>query len=130
MPRLDDAQLPPLEGLRLMVLPMHRFCEGAEITGFAFTVTALLASDTQPVVELVKVNVAEPAAMAVMVPALLMVATAALLLTQVPPLFGVMVVVLPWQRVVSAGWVITGLLFTMRVTSLLSRLHTLPVSLV
>lgn len=80
--------------------------------------------------ELVKVNVAEPAATAVMVPALLMVATAALLLTQEPPLFGVMVVVLPWQRVVSAGWVITGLLFTMRVTSLLSRVHTLPVSLV
>lgn len=130
MPRLDDDQLPPLDGLRLMVLPIQRFWDGAETTGLAFTVIALLASETQPVIALVKVNVAEPAATAVMVPALLMVATAGLLLTHVPPLDGVMVVVLPWQSVVNAGWVMTGLLLTMMVTSLLSRPQTFPVNLV
>ena len=130
IPKLDEAQLPPDEGERLSVLPIHTFWDGAETTGLAFTVMALLASEAQPVVELTKVNVAVPALMAVITPPLVMVATAVLLEDQVPPLAGVMVVVLPTHKVVWDGWVIVGLLLTIMVTSLLSRLQTLPVSLV
>lgn len=128
--KLDEAQLPPDVGVRFKVLPIQTLLDEADTMGLALIVMAELASDTQPVVELVKVNAADPAAIPVMRPALLMLATPGAELVQVPPEVGVMVVVAPTQRLDDKGCVMVGLLLTTIVTSLLSRPHILPVSFV
>ena len=64
--------------------------------------------DTQPVTELVKVNIAVPAETAVTTPAFVTVATAGLLLTQVPPVVGDNVVVFPIQILLAPVMVATG----------------------
>ncbi len=62
-------------------------------TGKAFTVTAGVAAEVQPVVVFVKLKVAVPPDTPVTTPALVTVATAALLLAHVPPVVGDKVVV-------------------------------------
>ena len=128
--RLEDVQLPPDEGFSCNVLPIQTLLAADETLGLAFTVTDELASDAQPVSELVKIKLAVPALTPVMTPALLIVATPGAELVHVPPMLGVMVVVPPSHKVEDTGWVIDGLLFTIIVTSLLSSAQILPVSLV
>jgi hypothetical protein len=68
----------------------------------------------QPVPVCVKVKVALPAATPITIPALVTVATAGLLLAQVPPLVGDSVIVLPTHTMVLAV-VTVGLGFTVTV---------------
>lgn len=128
--KLEEAQLPPEVGLKFKVLPIQTLLEAAETTGLALTVTDELASEAQPVVELVKVKVAVPADIPVMRPALLMLATPGAELVQEPPEVGVIVVVEPTHKLDDTGCVMVGLLLTTMVTSLLSSPQTLPVSFV
>ena len=78
----------------------------------AVTVTAGVGREAQPVLLLVKVNVAAPAATAVTTPPFVTVATDGLLLTQVPPLEGVRVVVEPIQILFAPEIAVTGNAFT------------------
>jgi hypothetical protein len=95
-PELLLTQVPPDVGDKVVVEPTHIELAPVILTvGFAITVTAFVGFDTQPVAVLVKVNVADPAVRAVTSPALVTLATAALLLTHVPPVVGDNVVVEP-----------------------------------
>ena len=95
---LLDVQVPPVPGVKVVVLPEH-MVEGpvTETVGLPLIVMAADGLDAQPVAELVKVKVTEPAAMAVTTPELLIVATLVLLEDQVPPLDGDIDVVEPAQ---------------------------------
>lgn len=68
------------------------------IVGFPFTVNGADNSDKQPVALFVKINLAEPAPIAVIIPVSSMVATASFVLAQVPPEFGVILEKPPIQR--------------------------------
>ena len=107
------AQVPPELGDKVVVEPMQILLAPTRVaTGAAFTVTAEVGADTQPVTELVKVKVAVPAVTPVTTPALLTVATAALLLAQVPPVVGDKLVVLPTQIALAPVILTTGGAFT------------------
>jgi hypothetical protein len=96
---LKLTHVPPLDGNTFTVPPIHI---GSGLTieteGFADTVPDK-AADTHPVLVCVNVNVTEPADIPVIKPALVIVATAELLLAHVPPAVGVTVVVKPSQIV-------------------------------
>jgi hypothetical protein len=104
------VQVPPVFGDNVVVEPMH-------IAVFPVTlaidellmVTGLLGFDSQPVALFVKVNVAVPAATPVTTPLLDIVATALLLLVQVPPVAGDKVVVEPTHIALLPEIVATGL---------------------
>lgn len=107
------AQVPPDDGESPVVLPTQMLLGPLILTvGSAFTVTAGVGAETQPVTELVKVNVAVPAAIPVTSPALVTVATAGSLLTQVPPLVGDKVVVAPTQILFEPVMETVGFAFT------------------
>ena len=92
------TQVPPLDGDNPVIPPMHKLVVPMMLTmGVASTVTGAVAAETQPVVVLVKINVAVPAETPVTIPALLTVATAGLVLTHVPPVLGEREVVNPIQ---------------------------------
>lgn len=74
-----------------------------------FTETGDDGLETQPVLELVKVNVAVPGSNAETFPLLLMLATKKLLVDHVPPVEGVNVVVPPTHKVEDPVNVATGL---------------------
>ncbi len=94
------THVPPVVGDKVVVEPAHIVDKPVILTaGKEFTVTAAVGAETQPVVEFVNVNVAEPAATPVTTPAFVTVATDALELTHVPPTFGNKLVVLPTQIV-------------------------------
>lgn len=94
------AHVPPDVGDNVVVNPTQILLEPSILTtGKAFTVTAEVGSETQPVPESVKLKVAEPAETPVTTPAFVTVATALLLLVQVPPLEGDKPVVAPTQIV-------------------------------
>ena len=96
------AQVPPVEGDKVVVNPTQILALPVTLTtGKAFTVTAEVAREIQPVPELVKVKVAIPAVTPVTTPASVTVATAGLLLIQVPPVEGDKVVVAPTQIVLA-----------------------------
>lgn len=96
------AQVPPVEGDNVVVNPTQILAVPVILTtGKALTVTAEVARETQPVPESVKVKVAEPAVTPVTTPASVTVATAGLLLIQVPPVEGDKVVVAPTQIVLA-----------------------------
>jgi hypothetical protein len=85
--------VPPVVGDKVIVLPTQT--EGPALTdGKALTVTAEVFA-LQPLVLLVKVNVALPAAIPVTKPELVTVAFVSSLLDQVPPVTGEIVIVLP-----------------------------------
>jgi hypothetical protein len=86
--------VPPDVGDNVVVVPTHIVVGPVTLTvGFPFTVTAVVALEIHPVELLVKVNVALPAVLPVTIPPLVTVATALLLLLQVPPIDGESVVV-------------------------------------
>ena len=113
------THVPPLAGLKVIVDPAHKLEDGTLTVGLAFIVTVDVAL-LQVVAVLVNVNVTLPAATGVTTPALLMFATAVLLLIQVPPDVGVSVIVLPTQRLVW-GVVTMGLALTVIVE--VAKLH-------
>lgn len=87
-------QVPPVVGDKVVVLPTQMLLLPVMLTiGAAFTVTAPVGSEIQPVNPSVNVNVTVPADIPVTTPALVTVATAGLLLAQVPPLTGERLVV-------------------------------------
>jgi len=103
------AQVPPVDGDRPVVKPTQ-IVLGPLIftTGKGLTITGEVAADTQPVVVLVKVKVANPADMPVTNPALVTVATPGSLLSQVPPLVGDNTVVEPTQMLLEPVMLTTG----------------------
>jgi len=104
------THVPPEPGLAVIVAPIHNFADWILTTGNAFTVTLEVVL-VQPVVVFVKVNVTLPAVSPVINPALVMVATAGLLLTHVPPEPGLAVIVEPIHNV-AVGKLTTGRAFT------------------
>ena len=105
------VQVPPDVGDNVAVLPTHK-AEGAVAAGKAFTVTVEVVL-LQLVTPSVKVKVTVPAATPVITPTLVTVAIALSLLTQVPPVVGDNVAVLPTQT--EAGAVTTGGAFTVMI---------------
>lgn len=102
--------VPPEEGVNVVVPPTHNVEDPVNVAiGFAFIVTAAVGLDTQPVEVFVKVKVAVPPAIPVTTPALVTDATAALLLTHVPPVVGDNVVVAPSQIVDAPVMLTVGL---------------------
>ena len=74
---LSDTQVPPVDGVKFLVLPIHTL--GAPViatTGSALIVTGLVGDDIQPVDVCVHVNVAVPAERPVTLPVLSTAATA------------------------------------------------------
>jgi hypothetical protein len=107
------VQVPPVFGDNCEVVPLHIFVgPTTEIVGFGFIVIAEVAFDAHPVVLFVKVNVELPALTAVTTPAFVTVATAGLLLVQVPPEVGDKVVVLFIHIAVGPVTLTTGLPLT------------------
>lgn len=103
-------QVPPDEGSKVVVVPIQIDCgPDTFTTGLPITVRGADALETQPVPVAVKVNVAVPADTAVMTPERLICAMALLLLTQVPPEVGVMVVLVPIQIVEGPVKLMVGL---------------------
>jgi hypothetical protein len=103
-------QVPPEVGESVIVLPTHT-AAAAETTGAALMVTAevvLLQIDAVGV----KVNVALPAAIPVTRPSLSTVALVGSLLTQVPPVVGLKVIVLPIQTDAAADTIGAVLIVT------------------
>jgi hypothetical protein len=97
------AHVPPVVGLKVDVLPIQSDEPPEMLTvGFAFTVNGAVATDVHPELVSVYVNVAEPAPTAVITPAFVIVATAVLLLVQVPKVVGLTVVVPPIHKLVLA----------------------------
>jgi len=110
------AQVPPVVGDKVVVLPIQMLLDPViKTTGMGWTVTAEVAADTQPVVVLVNVKVADPAVRPVTKPAPVTEATAGLLLTQVPPVVGETVVVAPTQILAAPVILTTGNGFTVTV---------------
>lgn len=107
------TQVPPVVGDKVVVAPTQIVLAPVILTtGKAFTVTAEVAAETQPVAVLVNVNVAVPTAIAVTTPSLATVATPGSLLTQVPPVVGDSVVVLFTQILLAPVILTTGKAFT------------------
>jgi uncharacterized protein (DUF362 family) len=90
------VHVPPVVGLKVVVEPTHIVLVPVMLTeGLTLTVNGAVATEVHPLLVKVYVNVAEPAAIAVINPALEIVATAVLLLTHVPSVVGLTVVVPP-----------------------------------
>ena len=117
------AHVPPFVGEIEVVSPIQIVVGPLKlITGVLFTVKAVEAIDVHPVSELVNVNVAEPASIAVIIPELLIVATAVSELAHIPPDEGVMVVVSPIHKSLSSNPLIVGSAFT-SIEIKLSEIH-------
>jgi hypothetical protein len=107
------VQVPPVEGDKVVVAPTQMLLAPIRLAiGVAFTVTAGVAAETQPVVELVKIKVTEPAATPVTRPAFVTVATPGLVLVQVPPVVGDKDVVPPMQMLNDPVTLTAGVGFT------------------
>ena len=107
------AHVPPEVGETPDIVPIQMFDNPVNITtGISFTVTVGVASEVQPVIELVKVKVTVPAETPVTTPPLVTVATDGLLLVQVPPEVGDKVVVKPTQMEAAPVILTTGKAFT------------------
>jgi hypothetical protein len=87
-------QVPPEEGVKVIDAPVHKVLDGRLTAGISFTVTVGVVL-LNPVEVSVKVNVTDPAVKPVTNPALSIVATLTSLLTQVPPVPGVIDMVDP-----------------------------------
>jgi len=98
------THVPPIPGLAVIVAPAHNVDDGIVTVGSVFTVTVAEVL-LQPVAVCVKVNETVPADTPVINPVLSIVATAGLLLTQVPPDPGLAVMVAPIHTIVD--WVLT-----------------------
>jgi hypothetical protein len=107
------AQVPPVVGERAEVVPTQiGFAPLIVAIGNAFMVMAAVGAELQPVLVFVKIKEADPLATPVTTPASVTVATAVLLLAQVPPVVGERVVVEPTQMAVAPLITATGNAFT------------------
>jgi hypothetical protein len=110
------VQVPLVVGDSVVVFPTHTAVAPViEAIGLALTVIAGVGVAEHPVVELVNVKVAVPAATPVTTPVFVTVATAVLLLTQVPPVVGdkvevllTHIVVLPVMEEVGFAFIVTA----------------------
>jgi hypothetical protein len=111
------AHVPPVVGFSVVVDPSQIVLPPVILTvGFALTVNGDVANELHPVLVSVYVKVAVPAATAVINPALVIVATPVLLLTQVPNVVGLIVVVPPIQsEVLELVIFVVGRAFTVTV---------------
>ena len=90
--------VPPLEGERLVFPPIHiSSTPTKEIVGFGLTINSDAIDAEHPVELFVNVKVTVPSEIAVTTPLLSTVATALLLLCQIPPVDGLTVVAFPIQ---------------------------------
>lgn len=107
------AQVPPEDGDKLVVVPTHIvLIPVMTATGLGCTVSIADGAEAHPVAVDVNVNLAVPWDTPVTIPPLVMVAMVLLVLAQVPPEFGDMVVVLPTQIGLRPVMETTGLAFT------------------
>jgi hypothetical protein len=107
------THVPPVVGDKVVVAPTHMaFAPVILTTGFAFTVTADVAKDAQPVLVWVNVKVGAPLDTPDTTPALVTVAKAVLLLVHVPPVVGDKVVVAPTHMGFTPVMLTTGFAFT------------------
>lgn len=103
------VQVPPEVGDNVVVTPTQTVLAPVMLTtGRSVTETAGVGADIQPVLVSVKVKVADPAVTPVTTPAFVTVATAGLLLTQVPPDVGDRVVVEPTQMLLAPVMLTVG----------------------
>ena len=91
------AHVPPILGVKVVVLPTQITGAPNVTIGLGSTQTVSVGKDIQPVFVSVQVNLAVPAVKPVTTPELLTVATAGLLDDHVPPIEGVKVVVVKIQ---------------------------------
>lgn len=107
---LFEVQVPPVDGEKLVVAPMHN-TEGPLrlTTGFGFTSIGNDSLELHPVAPLVKVNFAVPADIPVTIPVFVMAAIPELVDTHMPPLPGDIVEVLPMQIELLPVMEMTGL---------------------
>lgn len=91
----DETHVPPVAGVRLVVFPTQMDAGPLiEANGLPLIITCSLGSDEQPRL-VVKTNLAVPLLNPVTIPALVTEAIEGLKLTQLPPVVGDNVVVLP-----------------------------------
>lgn len=110
---LELVHIPPLVGDTEDEELMHIGLDPVTLTvGLLLTVIGVVAREVHPVEVWVNVNVAVPPDIPVTTPPLVTVATAALLLVHVPPVFGSKDVVLPTQIVDEPATFTVGLAFT------------------
>lgn len=103
------VQVPPVEGESVVVVPSQILLEpNMDTEGFKLTCTGAEGSETQLVDPCVNVNVAEPEVTPVTIPSLVTVAIEGWELTQVPPVDGLNVVVVPLQIAVPPVTLATG----------------------
>lgn len=107
------VHVPPVDGLNVDVSPIHNSVSPVTLTvGPVVTVTTLDVSEIQPVEVCVKINRTLPTETPVIIPALVIVAMAGLVLTQVPPVVGEILVVAPTHIEDGPLTTVTGLGFT------------------
>ena len=104
---------PPVPGLAFIVAPIHNVPSGMLTAGRGVTVTVEVIA-LQPVAVSVKVKVEIPAEIPVTNPALSMIATEGVLLTQVPPVPGLALMVAPVHNV-GDGTLTVGIVLTVTV---------------
>ena len=113
---LLDTHTPPVEGTKVEVVPIHKLVLPEMLAlGLFDTVIAEDGLLIQPVEDDVKVNVAVPTETPVITPELSILATEELLLTQVPPVEGVIFILVPIQTVLDPESVAMGLAFTVTI---------------
>lgn len=110
------TQVPPVVGDKVVVAPTQMVLEPVILTaGVVLTVTPAVGAETHPVLVFVKVNVTTPALTPVTTPSLATVATAGLLLDQVPPVEGDKLVISPIQMLVAPRMLTIGIASTVTV---------------
>lgn len=110
----DEAHVPPVAGVKVVVPAIQIESLPVNVAvGLALTVTEIVLE--HPVAVSVYVKVDEPAETPVITPALVMVATPVLLLTQVPPVAGFTCVVPPIHTLSGPGYDKVGGGFTVNV---------------
>lgn len=127
---LEEDHVPPANDASNEILEDSHTKSGPETVrlGAALTETEAVASDEHNVVELIKVNVAEPVLTPVTIPPLVTVATKGLELVQVPPDDGDNVVVEPIQILEGPMMLTTG--FALMVTGVVAFEGQLVIELV
>src|SRR5690606_7105768 len=103
---LDETQLPPAEGVSVVVVPTHMVLGPVILmAGFPLIIICSLGSEEQPRF-VVNINLAVPFPKPVTIPPFVTEAIEGLMLIQLPPVTGVSAVVAPWH--ISVAPVTTG----------------------
>jgi hypothetical protein len=110
---LLEDHVPVAEAVRVVVVPIHMLAGPIVIVGLGMTATLMIGSEGHPAVE-VKINVAVPCAIPVIIPPFVIVAADGFNDAQTPPVVGVTVEVLsiqilpgPVKATVGLGLIVT-----------------------